>query len=312
MSEPRFLQENFGQYELLSIGTPENHISFVAARSAYIHQITLKGQPLLWNYESGEALTQNSGHRTLALVPFPNRLLHGQYTWQGQDLHFEVNKPDTASALHGFGPDAPLELFKVNLDTDRAEAVMRFMHHPSEHPKSYPFQVEFEVSLQIDCRQSTAFWQLSARNPGQMPLPVGLGWHPYFQIPDLQQSGYLMMPPHEQVELIKAIPSGKRLPGLSASSESRIPINSGWDDCFALTDMQDREVVLGSDKAKLHIRQFGHTRFTQLYVPPAGTSVAIEPMSCNVNAFQVEQEAITLAPGSSHSIGVALSLDLLS
>lgn len=296
----------FGDYSLIRIGNETSHISFVPEKSGYIHQIRLMGRDLLWNYENGEALTINKGHRNLALLPFPNRLLEGQYNWLGESLHFEVNKPDTRSALHGYGPDAAFSLSAVNLSKDKAFARLKFLNRPSDHQGQYPFLVEFELELGVNMLEHRASWQLRARNLGATAVPVGLGWHPYFLLPGGKEKWRLYMPPNQEVALEHAIPTGNMKEGLPP--KQALSINETWDSCFALSTETDRTVRLAGPDYNIHVTQTGETRYTQLYVPPDQGSLAIEPMSCGVNAFQVAVSEVRIPPRESISIGLHIEL----
>ncbi len=304
----RVWRKPFGKYTLVSIGDADNYVSVVAERSAYVHEISLAGKQLLWNYDSGEALTQNSKHRNLALLPFPNRLLEGRYTWAGKEHAFAVNKPETRSALHGFGPHAPFSLDRVDLAQHTATLKLSYLHRPESHSQQYPFLVRFEVAITIDTQHSSCTWSLSATNLGEQDVPVGLGWHPYYLLPGGLNAWKVMMPPNEQVVLAKAIPTGERSKGLPA--DTALAINTEWDDCFSLLDSSRRTVMLTGAAYQLTLKQLGDTRYTQLFVPPTQTSLAIEPMSCNVNAFQDAQHEVRLAAGQTTMIGVEHTLKL--
>ena len=301
----RHTRTPFGPYTLHQVGSGDTYVSFVPERSGYVHQVCLAGRELLWNYPDGDALTANKGHRNLALFPFPNRLLEGQYTWAGEEHAFEVNKPDTRSALHGFGPHTVLQLARVDLETDRALVTLSYVHRADDHPQSYPFDVRCDLELGIDVGQQEASWTLKATNLSGGAVPVGLGWHPYFLLPGGHEQWSLRMPPNEHVELEQAIPTGRLLPGLSAKP---VAIDTDWDDCFKLSDANNRTVLLQGPAYGLRLTQTGTTRYTQLYVPPGAGSVAVEPMSCGVNAFQEAQEEVSIEPGNTLQCGMRIAL----
>ena len=291
----------FGNYSLIRIGNEETYASFIPERSAYIHEISLGGRQILWNYPDAESLEGNSGHRNLALVPFPNRLLEGTYSWKGESQSFPVNKPDTRSALHGFGPHARFTLDRVDLAAHGATARMTYLHQPAEHPTEYPYRVLFAVEVMVDIRLGDVTWRLDATNLDDIDVPIGLGWHPYYLLPGGHEQAALRMPPNEHVVLKNAIPTGAREIGLSAKQD--VAISTDWDDCYVLTDEKHQTVTLRSSADALELSQLHDTRYTQLYVPPDQGSVAVEPMSCAVNAFQDEKSEVRVSPGDSVTIG---------
>jgi aldose 1-epimerase len=262
----------------------------------------------LRNYADGPELTANSGHKNLALLPFPNRLLEGAYNWNGEALKFSVNKPDTNSALHGFGPDAPFQVAQYELDSSFARVVLSYLHQPAQHTVSYPFLLEFQIHLTVDLRDQAMSWNLTAKNLGDTSAPVGLGWHPYFVLPGGAEVWLLEMPANEHVVLAKAIPTGEREAGLAPKQASKL--DTSWDDCFALSDLNDRQVRLLGPEYSLTLKQTAATRYTQLYMPPDAASIAIEPMSCGVNAFRDAENEVTLQPSETIATGMHLSIQL--
>ena len=299
-------RRRFGRHTLSTLGVYDTHVSFVAGQAGYVHQIKLAGRDLLWNYDDGEALDANDGYRALALLPFPNRLLEGRYTWDGRALELPVNMPDTRSAIHGIGSDARFRVDRLDLETDRAAARLTYLHTPDMHPRGYPFLVRFDLALGIDVRAAAASWDLRATNLGPGSAPVGLGWHPYFALPGGAEAWRVAMPPNRRVEMERAIPTGRLGPGLPAGHP--LPVDDAWDDCFKLDDSSDRTVRLESESYSVVLSQSGDTSYTQLYVPPDSPAVAVEPMTCGVNAFAAEPDEVALPSGATVSTRVDISL----
>ena len=307
MIAPALARLPLGAHTLLRLGTDDHHVAFVPSRAGYVHQVRLRGRDLLWNYPDGAALDANDGYRNLALAPFPNRLLEGRYGWGGRELAFDVNAPDTRSALHGFGPEVAFRLERVDLSRTAATAYLTYLHTPALHPASYPFAVRFDLALEVDLARASAAWRLAATNLGDGDAPVGLGWHPYFLLPGGLDAWAIEMPPNERVVLERAIPTGARAGGLPP--KRALPIDPSWDDCLALTDAAERTVRLVGPEYVLALEQTAATRYTQLYVPPGDGSVAVEPMTCNVNAFADAPEEVRLAPGGRLEVGMRISVD---
>ena len=301
----RLHRDRLGGYEVLTLDDSDGcRVSCIPERSGYVHALQLGGPQLLCHYSDADAVTRNSGHRNLALLPFPNRLLEGTYTWSGRECRFPVNKPDTRSALHGFGPHARFTLDRVDLSREVAELTLAYLHRAGEHPRAYPFDVLFSLSLKLDTRARSFAWTLRAENPGDAALPVGLGWHPYFLLPGGRGAWRLELPPNRRVELRDAIPTGTLLPGVPADTGGPTEIDPTWDDCLLLAEGAERSVVLRGPEYGLRLDQGGTARYTQLYVPPDERSVAVEPMSCGVNAFRQNPSEVRVAPAE----GISLSM----
>ena len=303
----QFRRRPFGPYTLLTLGTDDDCVAFVPEASGYVHQIRLGGRDLLRNYADGEALRANFGHYNLALLPFPNRLRGGEYEWDGRPHRFPVNNEPTGSALHGYNHEARFGLTAVALGADAATARLSFLNHGADYPRyGYPFPVLFELAMRVDFATPTFTWRLSARNVGTEPVPVGLGWHPYFALPGGLGQWCLVMPANEQVELDGALPTGRLLEGLPPKQP--LPIDPAWDSCFRLDDPSaDATVELRGPQYSLSLKHAGDTRYTQLYVPEARDAVAVEPMTCGVDAFREARDEVTVAPGQT----VATSLEVV-
>jgi len=130
-------QKPFGKYTLYTLGVSDLQVSFVPERSGYIHQVLINGNELLWNYASASELEANSWYRNVALLPFPNRMLNGQYEWDSRLYSFEINNRDTQSALHGLGPTVPFSKERVETSADWTNVKMTFLHQPDLRPESY-------------------------------------------------------------------------------------------------------------------------------------------------------------------------------
>ncbi len=305
-------RQAFGPYSLVTIGSDDSYVSFVPERSAYVHQVCLAGRELLWNYADGDALTRNHGHRNIALLPFPNRMAKGTYEWLGDTHHFAINDRGTGSALHGFNHDAPFELASVMLGEHRASALLRYLHTAERHPTGYPFLVLFEVEVSIDTQVQQMSWRMSARNLDQTVVPVGIGWHPYFRTDGGIKGWTVAMPPNEQVELVDALPTGQLLPGVGQPDRSKTPVavevDASWDSCFALSEIENRTVLLSGPNYRLKLEQGDEAAYTQLFVPPSLDCVAIEPVTIGVDAFRQNSDEVALAPGKTSNVSMLLRL----
>ena len=303
----RLTRRAFGPYTLVTLGDEETHVSFVPSASAYVHQVRLGGRDLLRHYVNGDALRYNVGHYNLALLPFPNRLRHGEYEWGGRTRRFPVNNLESGSALHGYNNDARFAVTGVDLGTGAARVRMGFVNHADDYPQyGYPFPVRFACELALDAA-GTFSWSLSAENLGAEPAPLGLGWHPYFALPGGPAAWRIAMPPNRRVELAGALPTGRLLAGLPPGRP--LPVDPAWDDCFALdAPATDATVTLAGPDYTLTLAQGGDTRYTQLYVPDTGDALAVEPMTCGVDAFRQNRQEVAIAPGEAVSTSLRVVL----
>ncbi len=81
------------QYE---IAAGEHRVTLVEVGGG-IRDYTVGGRPLLDGYSRGERCT---GARGLPLIPWPNRLEDGAYTFDGTDYQVPLTEPDKHNAIH--------------------------------------------------------------------------------------------------------------------------------------------------------------------------------------------------------------------
>ncbi|MBX2811161.1 MAG: aldose 1-epimerase [Myxococcales bacterium] len=106
------------------------------------------------------------------LVPFSNRIANGRFEWKGQAIVLTPNLPDSdhPHPLHGFGWLSGWEV----LQSASTKAVLGHRYNGGEWPWNYEAEQGFELD------QSGLVHSLMVRNLSDIPMPAGLGFHPYF------------------------------------------------------------------------------------------------------------------------------------
>lgn len=290
----------FGDYvkhELYSTATG-NRLALVPGFGACLLDLQLQGQAILDGYQDPLEMNINRWAKNVLLFPFPNRLREGRYHWEGQEYTFPVNDGQTGNALHGFGMDKPMQVAEVQ--TAAGEASIRCIYRHEAGYGSFPFPFTFEVEFRLMGAASAAI-SLQVRNEGSGPLPFGMGWHPYFRLADTADELSLELPACELVGLgPDMIPTGKRYP---YDDFARLrPLGATvLDNCFALAQQSGQaELRLVGSRGQLRYWQEagpGKFPFLQIFTPPHRQSLAIEPMSCNIDAFNNGEGLLRLAPG---------------
>jgi aldose 1-epimerase len=124
--------------------------------------------PVLRGAEAGERDVLRMG--CFPLVPYCNRIRNGRFHFRGREVAIRPNMAGDPSPLHGQGWQAPWTVVRSSGE----EAVLRFHHPAGEWPWDY--EAEQRCTLDADGLGVT----LSCRNLSDMPMPCGLGLHPYF------------------------------------------------------------------------------------------------------------------------------------
>ncbi len=104
------------------------------------------------------------------LIPWPNRLADGRYSFDGEDFQVPLTEPEQGNAIHGFLRWRPWR----GEQRDDNCVVMTTSIHPM---KGYPFDVE--VSVEYTLGTDGLRVATTATNRGDRPCPYGAGQHPY-------------------------------------------------------------------------------------------------------------------------------------
>jgi aldose 1-epimerase len=304
----------FGAYEQIDLCHEQsnNTLSIIPEFGACLLALKLRGQPILDAYSTPALLQENYWGKNVLLYPFPNRLRDGLYSWQGQSFQFPLNDADTGNALHGFGMDRPMQIYMLNLGNTSASIGLRYEYLGERLHYPFPFVFNAIFSLQ----EPNAFEiELQVQNTGPTPMPIGFGWHPYFQMANRVEEIALQLPSAMRVEVDeRLLPTGKRLP-FNEFEQLRPLEDEVLDTCFALAaDIPSvAEVTVKGARGILHYWQEtgpGKFNFLQIFTPPHRQSIAIEPMTCNIDAFNNGEGLLLLAPGTQATARAGCRLEI--
>lgn len=302
----------FGAFQLYKIqhSVHPHSISFVPERGGCLLSIILDGAEVLDGCKTPEEVDFNRWGKSGMLYPFPNRLKDGRYTWQGQTYQFPLNDAPFNNALHGFGMNRPLVVKAIELDSTHAKVNLEGSYDGSL--PYYPWAFTFGVVYTLYAPEQ--LWvELYLRNDAADTIPVGLGWHPYFQLGDHARDLDLQLPGLDLVGIDKGmIPTGKRYAHTAFSKRRNIGATI-LDNCFAVTsDSVEVSAHLYGERG--HMRYWQETgpgkfAYMQIFMPPTGTSIALEPMTCNVDAFNNGDGLRALAPGDTLRAKAGVTLE---
>jgi aldose 1-epimerase len=104
------------------------------------------------------------------LIPWPNRLADGRYTFDGDEYQVALSEPETHNAIHGFLRWR--NWAAVTHEPDRV--VMATRLHPLQ---GWPHTLDVSVEYSLDENGLTT--EIDAVNIGERPCPFGAGQHPY-------------------------------------------------------------------------------------------------------------------------------------
>ena len=107
------------------------------------------------------------------LLPFANRVRGNSFVYEGRQYDLEANTDWDRHYLHGEGWTSDWRLIEVSPN----HLVQAFEHGPAKGTP-YVYEARQAISLRDGCMTLT----LSVTNRGDVALPFGLGWHPFFPL----------------------------------------------------------------------------------------------------------------------------------
>ncbi len=300
--------EQFG-HEIYQYHNAEDNISLdILPKRGLILDIKLLGKSILNGPTSEEDFEHNASFKSAFLIPFPNRLKDGKYEFKDQAYQFPINEANRQNALHGLILDSDFEL--VNEIAAGALSVGLQYTYTGDQ-EYYPFPFVFTVNISIDkfkCEVS-----MIMQNTGDHEMPFGMGWHPYFTLQQSIDDCGLCIPNCKSIVLDdKLIPTGNKSAYKDFSKCKPIE-DTTFDSAFLFEkDADFTSIILENEEHKL--RYYQETRdskfnYLQIYTPEDRMSIAFEPMTCNIDAFNNKNGLVVLAPRKKYKArcGVALT-----
>ncbi|MBK7408817.1 MAG: hypothetical protein IPJ40_12610 [Saprospirales bacterium] len=285
---------HWGPYAVHRHIDPESKSGFsvVPERGACLTELRFRGISVLDGYQNADELDTLDWGKSALLAPFPNRLKDGCYRVGEEMYQFPLNEGERGNALHGFVMDKPFELVKEE------DGRMELAYHYGGNFFYYPFPFVMRVVYAMN--PVTGFEiSLELENTGAQPMPAGFGWHPYFQLGVPVNSVTLKLPAVRRIEVdARMIPTGEKAIFSGFQSPEKIG-QAQFDTGFLLQEPGSRaEVSLQFETLHLRYWQESVFPFLQVFIPPARQSIALEPMTCNIDAFNNGEGLQMLAPGA--------------
>ncbi len=253
----------------------------------------------------GYALSQVAdGGRGQPLIPWPNRLADGRYTFNGQQHQLPIDEVSRHNASHGLTRWLNWSLLEYD------ETSVRLVHVIHPRP-GYPFTLRLEIGYALD--DSGLMVHTRGENLGAEPLPFGVGFHPYLTVgTPLVDAAELQIPARVRLDLDaeRRLPTGRIIQTSGTGFDFQKPRQIGsrqLDECF--TDLvkgpdgRVRATLRSTDRA-VELWGDDHIKYLQVFTGDSLANdrkrrgVAIEPMTCPPDAFRSGTDVIVLAPGS--------------
>lgn len=238
------------------------------------------------------AIINNQGYNLFEgslLFPFPNRLVEGKYLFKGQEYQFPQNDFGRPNALHGLVHDQKFELIF------KGEDYLHYQYKYDGSNEAYPFPYILDITYIV--RHNELEIEVEILNTGENSMPCGFGWHPYFDLQIAKADCRFKLPKVKKVEVNEIlVPTGDKSE-FKDFQEFRPLTGYLLDNCFSLDQIKERSSTFLTCPGfgTLEVWQNQHFPFIQVFKPD-DRSIAIEPMTCGINAFNTKQGLKELSP----------------
>ena len=277
----------------------------VAAVGATLREMSYRDRPVI----DGFGVTDLAdGARGQTLMPWPNRVAGGRYSFGGRTHQLDISEPDRDCAIHGL----------VRWDgwhpVDRSETTLVLAHRLFAH-QGYPFVLDLRMTYELDAGAGLVV-RAEATNAGAAPAPYAAGSHPYLTVGTDRIDGCEL-----RVPAGTWLPTDKR--GIPTGEAEVAGSPYDFRDFREIGDLEIDYTFTAlrrdaDQRATLSLRDTDSGRVSSLWVDPAvpylevftGDTLAparrrrglgSEPMTAPPNAFATGTGVVVLKPGQTHT-----------
>lgn len=283
------------QYEIVAGGRR----AVVTEVGATLRSYTVDGRDVVRGFEADQII---SGGRGMQLLPWPNRIRDGRYTFNGKTQQLVLSEPARHNAIHGLVRHQPWRL--VSHTADRVEQQIKVYPQPG-----WPGIIEATIAQTVG--DEGVVTTVSVTNIGTVAVPFGYASHPYLTVGEDGVDDVIVTLPAERYLAVddRLLPADLILvEGRDEDLRTAAPLGSRSFDT-AMTDLHratdgrwrarlergDRWAELWAGEGLDWVQVFTGNERRDL-------SIAVEPMTCGPNAFNpgpTHDGMVVLKPGES-------------
>ena len=286
-----------GRQHRLVYGDQEVVVTEVGAT---LRSYLVGGQPVLDGFAPTDFCSVGRGQ---LLIPWPNRMGDGRYSFDGQEHQVALDEPDLGNALHGLTRWA-------SWTAETASDTVLLMRYRLHARGGYPFSLDLSATFELGTAGLTV--SVSATNIGAARAPFGSGAHPYLRVgtPLIDKCTLRVPAATHLLTDSRMLPTGRSAVE-GSPFDFRVPrqiggtrLDTAYTDLdrdpdgrarVSLESPQGRRVSLWFDEAHPWV-----VIFTGDPLPASERrrGLAVEPMTCPPDAFRSGEDLIVLDPGA--------------
>ena len=264
------------------------------------------GTDVVAGYADDEVCRAGRGQ---VLMPWPNRIRDGKYTFAGADLQLGLTEAVLHNANHGLVRWATWQLH-WHAD-DWSALTVRTRLHPQP---GWDGILDLSVNYVLEAHGLVV--SVHATNVGDTPAPFGFGAHPYIALGETPLADVELSIPGALEVLVddQLIPTGTAAPRPEVDFRARRALGTAALDTAFTELARTREdgawevVVGGLETGDVRVWGDASLDWVQVFTAKGKDTgvdgvrgIAVEPMSCPANAFNTGDGLVVLAPGDSWS-----------
>ena len=247
------------------------------------------------------------------LAPWANRLSEDAFFANGEKFRLNpdlgnLRRDQNQHPIHGllnFSPDWKVTKIEADNDSARVTSRLEFWKHP-DLMAQFPFAHTIKMTLRLAA--DTLEVETAIENLSTDPMPVGIGHHPYFQLPGVPRDEWnVHLAARDHLALNEMlIPTGERIRWSFRCVPAR---GLALDDVFGslVRDAAGLATfwVEGADE-KISVTYGAKYTVAVVYAPPGRPFICFEPMSAITDGFNLAHAGIytelqSIPPGGTWS-----------
>ncbi|KFJ05793.1 aldose 1-epimerase family protein [Bifidobacterium tsurumiense] len=302
----RQLPPRTGQQFTIAYG---EYRAVITELGATLRKLTYRGEDITVPLGPDDAVTCCHGQ---ILIPFPNRIEGGEYTFEGTTYTLPIDEHDRNTAIHGYG-------YRSFWKLESADENSVSLSWRVPNMNGYPFDLVVQATYTL--QEDGLRLKLEAYNHGDSNAPWAAAIHPWLanglhgygdEIDGHNAQCRLTVPADTHVTVDEnLIPTGTE--GVDGTKydlrKDPLLVDQPFDDAWTnvqhdddgkvtavLTRPDGMRVFVGGDESITSFQVCTGTGFPA-FQHPAG--VAVEPQTAYANAFNTGDELIVIEPGQS-------------
>ncbi|MDO4411824.1 aldose 1-epimerase family protein [Cutibacterium sp.] len=266
----------------------------VTEQGATLRRLRYQGDDVIKTFDADQAPIASQGQQ---LLPWPNRIRDGHYSFNGVDQQLAISEVDRNNAIHGLAAWVPWSLVEHSESSVTQE--VRIMSQPG-----WPGTIDVWLTHSLDDHGLTV--TVKARNVGATEVPFGYAAHPYFCLGGSIDEWQVEAPFASWLQVDDRLLPVQMRDMDEVHTLNGQPVNGRtFDTAYTLDG--GKSVGEPAWRVKVTAGQRSHELWgdstmgwVQIYTPDDRLSLAVEPMTCGPNAFNegpTHNDVIRLASG---------------